>query len=145
MNRYVMIRRLRGPAFLLLVGVNALLAQQGILGWSQSWPFYLILAGLLMLAERAALAWDGYPPVPGAPWSGAGPGINPGASSNAPAAGTGQGTNASVPPASAGQASGQVSGQAAEEGPAYRSPEISGAIVPPQWQEFNDEKKGGQS
>ena len=34
MNRYILIRRLRGPAFLLLVGVNALLAQSHILGWS---------------------------------------------------------------------------------------------------------------
>jgi hypothetical protein len=64
MNRYILIRRLRGPAFLLLVGVNALLAQANILGWSQSWPFYLILAGALLLAERAALAADGYPGMP---------------------------------------------------------------------------------
>lgn len=145
MNRYMMIRRVRGPAFLLLVGVNALLAQRGILGWGQSWPFFLILAGLLMLAERAALAWDGYPPVAGAPWCGPGPGMGQqpgqGASSSAPAAGTGQGTNAGVAPASAGPVAGQGTG----EGVAYRSPEISGAIVPPQWQEFNDEKKGGQS
>ena len=67
MNRYILIRRLRGPAFLLLVGVNALLAQANILGWSQSWPFYLILAGVLLLAERAALAAEGYPQYPGMP------------------------------------------------------------------------------
>jgi hypothetical protein len=67
MNRYILIRRLRGPAFVLLVGVNALLAQAHILGWSKSWPFYLILAGVLLLAERAALAADGYPPVPPMP------------------------------------------------------------------------------
>jgi hypothetical protein len=67
MNRYILIRRLRGPAFVLLVGVNALLAQAHILGWGKSWPFYLILAGVLALAERAALAADGYPPVPPAP------------------------------------------------------------------------------
>ncbi len=59
MSRYILIRRLRGPAFLLLVGVNALLAQAHILGWGHSWPFYLILAGLLLLAERAALAVGG--------------------------------------------------------------------------------------
>jgi hypothetical protein len=73
MSRYIMIRRLRGPAFLLLVGVNALLAQSHILGWGKSWPFYLILAGVLALAERAALAADGgYPPAPfpGAPFPG---------------------------------------------------------------------------
>jgi hypothetical protein len=72
MNRYVMIRRLRGPAFLLLVGILALLNQADILSWGKSWPFFLILAGMLVLAERAALASVGdCPPYPGAPQSGA--------------------------------------------------------------------------
>jgi hypothetical protein len=75
MSRYILIRRLRGPAFLLLVGVNALLAQAHILGWGHSWPFYLILAGVLALAERAALAAEGGmvppPPYPGSPYAGA--------------------------------------------------------------------------
>lgn len=76
MNRYIQIRRLRGPAFLLLVGVNALLAQAHIgLGWGKTWPLYLILAGVLALAERAALAAEGYPPpFPGAGYPG---GVNP--------------------------------------------------------------------
>jgi hypothetical protein len=66
MNRYIMIRRLRAPAFLLLIGVLALLAQAHILGWSKSWPLFLILAGVLVLAERAAMAAVGsYPPYPG--------------------------------------------------------------------------------
>jgi hypothetical protein len=69
-SRYILIRRLRGPAFLLLVGVIALLAQADILRWSQSWPLFLILAGLLMLAERAALAAEGYPQYPGAQFQG---------------------------------------------------------------------------
>jgi hypothetical protein len=69
-NRYILIRRLRGPAFLLLVGVNALLAQAHIIGWGHSWPFYLILAGLISLAERAAIATDGPPPFPGTPYPG---------------------------------------------------------------------------
>jgi hypothetical protein len=65
MSRYMMIRRLRGPAFLLLVGVLALLSQADILSWGKSWPLFLILAGMLALAERAALASEGgYPPVP---------------------------------------------------------------------------------
>lgn len=118
MSRYILIRRLRGPAFLLLVGVNALLAQQGILGWGQSWPFYLILAGVLMLAERAALAWEGYPPYP---YSG-GPGVNPVA-----------------PDQSAGQASGQGS-------PAPGVAPANLSIVPQTgWQEFEKNKEGGQS
>jgi hypothetical protein len=66
MSRYILIRRLRGPAFLLLVGVNALLAQADVLGWGRSWPLYLILAGVFLLAERAALSAEGYPPpLPG--------------------------------------------------------------------------------
>ena len=65
MSRYILIRRLRGPAFLLLVSVIALLAQAHILGWSKSWPLFLILAGVLLLAERAALSFDGgLPPAP---------------------------------------------------------------------------------
>ena len=65
MNRYIMIRRLRGPVFLLLVGALALLNQAHILSWHQSWPFFLILWGVQMLAERAALAAEGgYPPGP---------------------------------------------------------------------------------
>ena len=74
MNRYLLIHRLRGPAFLLLVGVIALLAQADILSWGQSWPLFLILAGLLLLAERAALAGEGYPPPAGAPWQNTSPG-----------------------------------------------------------------------
>ena len=75
MNRYIMIRRLRGPAFLLLVGIIALLNQADILTWGQAWPLFLILLGVLLLAERAALA--GYtapsypaPGYPGAPYNG---------------------------------------------------------------------------
>jgi hypothetical protein len=65
MNRYFMIRRLRGPVFLLLVGVMALLAEMHILGWGRSWPLFLITAGVFLLAERAALANEEiYPPVP---------------------------------------------------------------------------------
>ena len=92
MSYYILIRRLRGPAFLLLVGVNALLAQAHILGWGRSWPFYLILAGVLLLAERAALAWEGYPINPGAPWQGA----SQGASQGGPSQGAGQGATNSV-------------------------------------------------
>ncbi len=78
MNRYILIRRLRGPAFLLLVGVIALLAQANIMSWGQCWPFFLILAGVLLLAERAALATEGYPPPPGTPWQNQAPGQNAG-------------------------------------------------------------------
>jgi hypothetical protein len=75
MNRYMMIRRLRGPGFLLLVGVLALMNQANILSWGRSWPLFLILAGVFALAERMALSAEDagqYPgtPYPGAPYSG---------------------------------------------------------------------------
>jgi hypothetical protein len=54
MNRWLMIRRLRGPAFLMMFGVTALLHEWHILSFGQSWPLYLVLAGVLTLAERAA-------------------------------------------------------------------------------------------
>jgi hypothetical protein len=74
MNRYLLIRRLRGPVILLLIGVLALLRQSGAIPyfWRLFWPLLLISVGVLLLAERAALAGDGYPPPPGMPWQGAG-------------------------------------------------------------------------
>jgi hypothetical protein len=65
MTTWLLIRRLRGPAFLILVGINALLNQWGVLSFGRSWPLYLILAGLLGLAERAALAVGTPMPDPG--------------------------------------------------------------------------------
>ncbi len=74
MNRWLLIRRMRGPAFLLLFGVTALLHEWHILSFGQSWPLYLVLAGVLALAERAAFVEPdstqappyagGYPPPP---------------------------------------------------------------------------------
>ena len=72
MSRYILIRRLRGPAILLLMGTLALLHQMGAIPyfWRLFWPLLLITLGLLQLAERAALAREGYPIFPGAPWQG---------------------------------------------------------------------------
>jgi hypothetical protein len=97
MSRYILIRRLRGPAFLLLVGALALLNQADLLSWGKSWPLFLILAGVLALAERAAIATEGPyaaapyagAPYPGTPYPGA---VNP-AAPQAPA----QETSAIVP------------------------------------------------
>jgi hypothetical protein len=122
MSRYILIRRLRVPAFLLLVGMNALLAQGHILGWGQSWPFYLILAGLLLLAERAALAAEGYPLFPRSPWQDA-------------TQGPGQ-----AGPNQAGPIQG-AQPQKAENSGAIENP----AIVPSQWQEFENDRERGQS
>ena len=86
MSRYILIRRLRGPAILLLIGVLALLHQVGALAhfWRLLWPLLLILIGVMLLAERAALAAEGYPLFPGGPWQGS---AYPGAAN--PAAGQG--------------------------------------------------------
>ena len=54
MNRYLLIRRLYGPAFLLLTGVIALLHQADLASWKLFFPLFLILLGVLKLAERAA-------------------------------------------------------------------------------------------
>jgi hypothetical protein len=85
MNRYILIRRLMGPAILLLIGVLALLHQADIIDsfWHLFWPLLLILIGVLKLAERAALASEPYPdatPYTGyQPYPGGYPGTYPGA------------------------------------------------------------------
>ncbi len=93
MNRYILIRRLKGPAVLLLVGIIALLHQADMVSWKLFVPLLLILLGVLQLAERMSLASETeYPPAPypGAPYPGAPyptPGT-PGAGAAAPQAGT---------------------------------------------------------
>ena len=84
MSRYILIRRLRGPAILLLIGVLGLLYQAGAISyfWGLFWPLLLILVGVIMLAERAALAAEGYPVYPGSAYVGA---SYPGAVQTAPA------------------------------------------------------------
>jgi hypothetical protein len=78
MNRYILIRRLTGPSILLLLGVVALLHQADLVSWSIFLPLFLILIGVLKLAQRAALAAAGDEPMyPGSPYAyGAGtPGV----------------------------------------------------------------------
>lgn len=78
MNRWLLIRRLRGPAFLLLFGITALLHEWHILSFSQSWPLYLVLAGVLSLAERAAFQQPDPSQMPPTPYPGYYAGANPG-------------------------------------------------------------------
>jgi hypothetical protein len=76
MTQWLLIRRLRGPAFLLLIGILAMLQEWTNFGFSRSWPLLLILAGLLALAERAALSQatlDNYDPITGQPRTPAAP------------------------------------------------------------------------
>lgn len=81
MNQYIFLQRIQGPAMLLTFGVCALLDTWDILNFGRSWPLYLIVLGVIKLAQRAALAtaapppgypqgysgYAGYQPVGGAP------------------------------------------------------------------------------
>ena len=118
MSRYILIRRLRAPAILLLIGTLALLHQMGAIPyfWRLLWPLLLIVVGVLLLAERAALASEGYPLFPAAPW-------------HDPS----QGTNQAGPI------------QGAGPGAANSASDASGAIVPSHWQELENDREGGKS
>ena len=63
MNQYVFLQRIQGPAMLLTFGVCALLDQWGMLNFGRSWPLYLIVLGIIKLAQRAALATAEPPPL----------------------------------------------------------------------------------
>ncbi len=74
MNQYLFLRRMRGPIFLLVFGITAILAEYTNIGYGDSWPLYIIAWGILKLAENAILAQNpppppgqvpGYPPPPG--------------------------------------------------------------------------------
>ena len=56
MNPYLFIHRIKGPAMLLVFGITALLNEWDVLSFGRSWPLYLIVFGVLQLAERAAWA-----------------------------------------------------------------------------------------
>jgi hypothetical protein len=114
-NRYILLRRLRGPVVLLLIGVLALLHQAHVIDnfWHLFWPLLLISFGLLLLAERAVLsADDNYSaPYPGSAYPGA-----PG-----PAAAT------------------------AAPQPTSPPNQAESAIVRTHWQELDRDHEGGQS
>lgn len=79
MSQYIFLQRIQGPVLILTVGIAALLDQWHILSFGRSWPLYLIVLGVLKLAQRAALmhaepppgyppqGYPGYAPVGGVP------------------------------------------------------------------------------
>lgn len=75
MNRYILIRRLRAPAVLLLAGTIALFHEMGVIDhpWHLFWALLFIVIGVILLAERAVLSFDSgiAPPYPGTPYPGA--------------------------------------------------------------------------
>ena len=102
MNCYILIRRLRWPAIVLLAGVIALLRQMGAIDhfWHLFIPLLLIMLGILLLAERMALSaeeaampngpYSGYGnmPYPNAPYQGGPYGAQPVAAEPQPPAST---------------------------------------------------------
>ncbi len=62
MNQYLFLRRMRGPIILLTFGITAILDEYAGIGYGRSWPLYIIVWGLLKLAENAILVQN--PPVP---------------------------------------------------------------------------------
>jgi hypothetical protein len=67
MNQYLFLRRMRGPIILLTFGITAILDEYTGISYAHSWPLYIIVWGLLKLAENAILAQNppaqpvGYP------------------------------------------------------------------------------------
>ena len=86
MNQYIFLQRIQGPALLLTFGVCALLDQWDVMNFGRSWPLYLIVLGIIKLAQRAALATAEPPPYqPGYGYPGYQPvGVAPGAPVSAP-------------------------------------------------------------
>ena len=52
--RWRVVRALRGSAWVILLGVMCLLNEWNIMRWHRSWPLWIIMAGVLALAERTA-------------------------------------------------------------------------------------------
>lgn len=75
MNQYLFLRRMRGPIILLTFGITAIMDEYAGISYAHSWPLYIIVWGLLKLAENAILAQN--PPATPAPWPGY-PGTAPG-------------------------------------------------------------------
>jgi len=76
MNPYLFIHRIKGPAMLLVFGITALLNEWDIISFGRSWPLYLIVFGVLQLAERAAWSqWQQQQYAQGPYAPGTGPGV----------------------------------------------------------------------
>lgn len=95
MNGYLFLRRMRGPIFLLTFGVTAILDVYTGIDYTRSWPLYLIVWGVLKLAENAILVQSPPPPpgAPGYPQYPGYPGYGPGAAPYGTQSGANMGTN----------------------------------------------------
>lgn len=95
-NTGQLIRALKGPVILIVLGFLFLIDHSGGLDFSQTWPVLIILFGVIKLLERV-LGRNEPPPVSPAPGAGVPPGYGgSGWPSQPPAAGPqdgGQGVN----------------------------------------------------
>jgi hypothetical protein len=67
MNRaYLLIRAVRGPLLLITLGVLLMLQRTTSFHLGLSWPVFIIVLGVLKLAERAVLQGGVGAPAPGA-------------------------------------------------------------------------------
>ena len=57
------VRAIRGPVFLIVLGVLMLLDHRTDFGFWQTWPLLLVTGGLLVLAERAAIRENPWTPA----------------------------------------------------------------------------------
>ncbi len=69
------LQSIRGPVLLMTLGVLCAIHQAGLASFRMTWPFLIIVVGVLVLAERLTA-----PAVVAAPYRnpGAGPGVSPG-------------------------------------------------------------------
>ncbi len=95
MNQYLFLRRMRGPIMLLVFGITAVLDEYTGIHYSRSWPLYIIVWGLMKLAENAILAQN--PPDPAAPYPGYPPPAGTGYTAYAGGAAGGPASTAIVP------------------------------------------------
>ena len=58
--RLRLLSALRGPVWIVLVGILYFLADFHILGWDRSWPLFIILAGVMAMLQRTAF----FSPIP---------------------------------------------------------------------------------
>ncbi|MBI2687979.1 MAG: hypothetical protein HYX27_16850 [Acidobacteria bacterium] len=66
MNNALLLRALRGPLTLILVGILFLIDQGGGISFTKTWPVIIIFLGVVRLAERG-LAPPQEPPPPTPP------------------------------------------------------------------------------
>jgi hypothetical protein len=58
----LLLRELRGPLTLILIGVLFLVDHSGAISFTKTWPIIIIFLGVIRLAERAFAAEQSPPP-----------------------------------------------------------------------------------